>query len=184
MGRRFSRIKEGQKLAAAWTAYKNYWDTAATRPSGIGTGQARILDAVVYIQPYTTNVGVSEVVSAKAYNEGYTNLVTYINSATQAQVTSTIGANTLINIPKFKPARVVWQRAATRSVSTPPSKFTGQEYLKYNNIERFSCPFGASSDADDLMEGFLEIKAALLAVTGFQVNRVSLSREYVGVEPA
>lgn len=183
MGTRFSRIKQGQKLADAWTAYKNYWDTASSRPPGVGQGTPLVLDAVCYVQPYTIDIAVSSVVEARAYNDGYTTLQGYINtgSSSLAAVTDAIGANTIYSISKFKPARVIWQRATTRSVSTPTSRFTNQEYLKYNNLERFSCPFGATADADDMMDAFLAIKATVLAVSGYAVSRVSLQRERVGV---
>ncbi|MEA5448349.1 hypothetical protein VB780_07205 [Leptolyngbya sp. CCNP1308] len=184
MGRRFSRIKEGQKLADAWTAYVNYWNTASTRPSRIGQGTPRQLDAMCFIQPFTISVNVGEVVSAKAYNDSYTTLATYINASSVAEVSNNIGASTMINIPKFRPARVRWQRAVNRAISTPTSKFTQQEYLKYENVDSFSCPFGATADTDDMIDSFLDVKARVLAVTGFEVSRVSLTREQVGIEAA
>jgi len=184
MGSRFSRIKAAARLEAARTAYINYWNTAATRPRRIGQGTPRVLDAVVYIQPFTIDVAVDEVVSAKAYNDGYTTLGTYINGSPVAAVTNAIGANSTVNIPKFRPARIRWSRAASRVVSTPNSQFTGLEYLKYDNLDNFSCPFGATADTDDMIDSFLDVKAAILAVTGFEVSRVSLARENVGIEAA
>lgn len=183
MGKRFSDIKRGAELEAARVAYFNYWETKATRPSGVGTGTPRELDAVCYVQPFTTDVAADEVVTAKAYNQGYTTLSTYINGVPTAAVTNTIGANSIVNIPKFRAARVTWFRNTTRQVSTPTSKFTNQEYLKYTG-ERFSCPFGATADTDDMIDSFLSVKAALLAVSGYAVSRVSLKREEVGIEAA
>lgn len=183
MARRFSRVKQGQKLADAWTNYKNYWDNYASRPSRVGQGTPLTLDAICYVTPFTIDVPLSTKASARAYNDGYTTLQNYINtgSDSQASVSDALGGDTVYNISNFRPARVIWQRATTRSISTPTSQFTGQEYLKYNNLERFSCPFGGTADADDLMDAFLAIKATILAVPGYEVSRVSLQREHVGV---
>lgn len=181
MGGRFSRIKQGAKLEAARLALRAYEDSAGTRPSRVGQGKARDLDAICYIMPFTINVLATEVVAAKAYNNGYTTLAALINASTVAEVTNSIGAKTLVNIPKFRPARVTWFRNATRSVTTPPSKFTNQQYLKYTGTT-FSCPFGATADTDDLISSFLDVKTRVLAQTGFQVSRVSLVREQVGIE--
>lgn len=183
MARRFSRVKQGQKLADAWTNYKSYWDNYASRPSRVGQGTPLELDAICYLTPFSIDVPLSTVVSARAYNSGYTTLQNYINTGSdgQASVANALGGNSVTNIAKFRPARVIWQRAATRSISTPTSQFTGQEYLKYNNLERFSCPFGATADTDDIMDAFLAVKATVLAVPGFEVSRVSLQRENVGV---
>lgn len=184
MGRRFSRIRQAARLEAARVALKAYEDAAATRPRRIGQGTPRILDAVLYIQPFTTNVAPDEVVTAKAYNDGFTTLGTYINGSTVAAAVNNIGANSVINIPKFRPARIRWTRATNRTISTPSSKFTNQEYLKYENTDNFSCPFGATADTDDMIDSFLDVKSAILAVTGYEVSRVSLTRENVGIEAA
>lgn len=183
MGRRYSRIKQGAKLEAARIALQAYENAAATRPSRIGQGTPRELDAVCYISPFTINTAADEVVAAKAYNDGYTTLATIINQTTTADVTNAIGSKTLINIPNFRPARVVWFRNAARSVSTPQSKFTNQEYLKYTGTS-YSCPFGATADTDDMISSFLDVKARVLAVSGFAVSRCSLQREHVGIEAA
>jgi hypothetical protein len=181
MGKRFSRIKQGSKMAAAWESYKNYYDTP--RPSRLGTLGARDLDAICYIEPFTVDIAVDSYVMARAYNSGYATLSAHIQASTVADVQNTRGTRTLYNVPKFTPARVIWQRANVRSVSTPPSRFTGQEYLKYNNLERYSCPFGATADTDDLMDSFLDIKARILGAPSaqYEVSRVSLQRERIGV---
>lgn len=182
MGNRYSRIKQAAKLEAARIALQAYENAAATRPSRIGQGQPRDLDAIVYLAPFTVKVAADEVVSAKAYNDGFTTLGTLINASTVAEVSSSLGANSVVNIPKFSPARIVWFRNTTRSVTTPLSKFTNQEYLKYSG-DSFSCPFGATADTDDMIDSFLDVKTRILAVNGYAVSRVSLTREKVGIEP-
>jgi hypothetical protein len=164
---RYSRINQGAKLEAARLAKQAYENAAATRPSRIGQGTPLELDARVYILPFTVKVEADEVVSAKAYNDGYTTLSALINQSTVAEVSNSLGANTVVNIPKFRPARVVWFRNATRS-ATPGTSF--------------SCPFGASVDANDMIDSFLDVKSRILATTGFAVSRVSLTREQVGIE--
>lgn len=184
MGRRFSDVKRGAKLNTALTNYINYLQTAGTRPSRIGTQGARNLSVVLYIQPFTAQVAADEFLMARTTPESDTKLRTIVNGVTHAAVTNTLGANTIITLPKFKAARVVYFENSTRSVSVQSSDITGLQYLKYAG-ERFSLPFGANADADDQMEGFLEAKAAILtANAAAAIKRVSLSREYVGVEAA
>jgi hypothetical protein len=183
MGTRYSRIRQGAKLEAARLAKQAYENAAATRPSRIGQGQARDLDAVVYVAPFTVHVAADEVVSAKAYNDGFTTLGALINASSVAEVATALGANSVVNIPKFRPARIVWFRNTVRSITTPRSAVTNMEYLKYAG-DSFSCPFGATADADDMIDSFLDVKTRILAVGGYAISRVSLTREKVGIEPA
>ena len=90
----------------------------------------------------------------------------------------------MVNIPKFRAARIVFFTNATRAVQVATSDVTGLRYLSYNG-ERSSCPFGRNLENDDQMDAFLQVKAALLqAFSGNEIKRVSLTREQVGVERA
>lgn len=178
---RYSRINQGAKLEAARVAKQLYENNAATRPSRIGQGTPLELDARVYILPFTVKVEPDEVIAAKAYNDGFTTLGALINQSTVAAVDPAIGAKTVVNIPKFRPARVVWFRNATRSAVPATSEVTNLRYLRYNGTS-FSCPFGASIDANDMIDSFLDVKSRILATGGFAVSRVSLTREQVGIE--
>lgn len=182
MGARFSRIENAARLEAARQALQQYRDEAATRQPRVGTGTPRQLDAICYTQPFIVGVATTEVVATKAYNDGYTTLSPIINRSSIAAVSNALGTNTPRNIPKFRAARVIWSRAASRSISTPLSKFTNRQYLKYNNLDRFSCPFGSTVDTDDMIDSFLDVKAEILSETGFEISRVALQREQVGIE--
>lgn len=182
MGRRYSDVKRGAQLNTALNNYINYLQTMGTRPSKIGQYGPRNLNTTAYIQPFTGTFTAGEVVTAKCTDDSYTTLATTINGSTFANVTNSIGADTLINLPKFRAARIIMFLNATRSVTVQTSDVTGLQYLKYAGT-RYSCPFGAAADTDDQMEAFLDIKAALLAAnSAADVCRVSLSREYIGVE--
>lgn len=184
MGNRYSDIKRGAELQAALTNYTNYLQTAATRPSKIGTQGARDLSKIVYIWPFTAEVGITGKCTAKCSQESFTTLSTYINASPKANVGATLGADSLVSLPKFRASRVVFFQNNTRVASVATSDVTALKYLKYAG-NRTSCPFGATADADDEMEAFLDIKAALLqAFASSAVKRVSLSRERVGVEAA
>lgn len=182
MGNRYSDIKRGARLQEGLTNYVNYLNTLGTRPTKIGQYGPRNLDKLLFVQPFTAQVDTTEFCSAQNTTDGFTTLGTYINGSTFAATTDNLGAGTLVQFPKFRAARVVLFRNATRSVTVVRSDVTNLEYLKYAG-ERFSCAFGATADTDDQMEAFADVKTATLAALqgANAVCRVSLSREYVGV---
>jgi hypothetical protein len=179
---RYSDIKRAARLKTGLDNYITYLQTAGTRPSRIGTQGARNLNVTLYIQPFTVTVAADEYVSGRCTTESDTKLRTVVNGANDAAVTNTLGANTLIQLPKFRPARVLYFENSTRSVAVETSDVTGLQYLKYAG-ERFSIPFGAQAATSDQTDAFLAAKAAILAANGAAaIKRVSLSREYVGIE--
>lgn len=182
MGGRYSDIYRGAALEQARQNLEAHRAAAATRTPNIGGGTPRDLDAILYLQPFTVDVAVDEVVSAKAYNSGFDTLGTYINASSVAAAQTTLGANSIIKLPKFRAARIRWERAATKQLVSRTAEATRTVYGAYSNLDRFSCPFGATADTDDMISSFLDVQAAILAVTGFEVSRVNLSREFVGIE--
>lgn len=184
MGRRFSDVKRGAKLNTALNNYITYLQTAGTRPTRIGTQGARNLSVFLYVQPFTVTVDSDEYLQARCTPDSDTKLRTIVNGVSGAAVTTTLGANTLISLPKFRASRVTYFENSTRSVSVQSSDVTGLQYLKYAG-ERFSLPFGAQTATDDQQDAFLQAKAAILAANqAAAVKRVSLGREYVGIEAA
>lgn len=182
MGGRYSDIKRAAKLQAGLTNYINYLQTAATRPSRIGTQGPRNLTQIVYVEPFTVTVAADEVVAARCTPESYNALNASINGSSIAGVANTLGAKAVVSFPKFSAARVVLFRNNTRVVNVETSDVTGLRYLKYTG-DRFSCPFGGTANVDDMMDAFLDVKARLLtANAAAAVKRVSLVREKVGVE--
>lgn len=183
MGNRYSDIKRGAELNTALNNYINHLQSLGTAPSGIGTQGPRNLDKLLFVMPFTAEVGATSKLAAKNTTEGYNQLQTYINGSTFAETTDNIGTDTLVQLPKFRAARVVLFLNATRSVTVERSDVTNLEYLKYAGT-RYSCAFGATADTDDQMEAFIDVKTAIIGALGGTnaVCRVSLSREYVGVD--
>ncbi|MGB3201116.1 MAG: hypothetical protein WBA99_09445 [Nodosilinea sp.] len=129
-------------------------------------------------------VATDEFLQARCSQDSDTKLRAIVNGVSEAAITNTLGANTVIALPKFRAARVVYFENSTRSVSVQSSDVTGLQYLKYNG-ERFSIPFGAQTATSDQTDAFLQAKAAILAANAAAaIKRVSLSREYVGIEAA
>lgn len=183
MARRYSDIRRGAKLNAQLAAYAAYVNPATPRPSRIGTRGARGLNKVVYVAPFTAQVGTDELCAAKCKPESYTIISPAIlGGTTKADVKDALGTNSLVSFPRFRASRVVFFQNASRVVTVKNSEITNAEYLKYTG-NHYSCPFGATIDSDDEMEAFLDVKAALLTTFATsEVKRVSLSREFVGVE--
>jgi len=185
MGRRFSRIKQGALYQEGLTNYINYLNTAATRPRRIGQMGARGTTLTVYLTPFMADIATDELAAARVNPTHYSQLSTYINAGgTGAQVANTLGANNIVQIPKFRAARIVFFTNATRSVQVTTSDITGLQYLKYNG-ERSSCPFGRNLETDNQMDAFQQIKAGILAgFAGNEIKRVSLQREVMSSEAA
>jgi hypothetical protein len=181
MGNRYSDIRRAGKLQPALDRYIQYLQGTLSRPSRVGTQGARGATQTVYVYPFGFDLAASQILSARVDPDHLTVLQSFVNAPTGAGVSTSIGANSTASISKFRAARVVLFRNQTRSVQVATSDITGLEYLKYNG-DRYSCPFGrddAASTADQY-DVFQEIKSALLAVSGFEVNRVSLTRERLG----
>lgn len=181
MARRYSDILQSARLRPAADRYIQYLQGQLTRPSRVGTQGAREATQAVFITPFGFDLAAAQVIRALVNPAHYADLAPRINAVTGASVADTIGANSLSQVSKFSAARVVWFRNATRSVQVTTSDITGLEYLKYNG-DRSACPFGRddSTSTADQYDVFQEVKAELLGLTGFAVNRVSLQRERLG----
>lgn len=177
MADRFSRIKKGAYYNGALQNYIEYLQQAATRQPNVGSRGALPARQQVFVEPFGKDMGSGNVVAVFAAETSVTELADDINFAgTGARVLTTLGGNTVVAAPGFSPARVNYFRNANRSVTTPVSKFTGKEYLKYAG-SRFSCPFGRNTASDDQDDAFAAVKARLMAQTGLAVKRVSLQPE-------
>ena len=176
MARRYSRIREAGQLNAALTNYIQY--LTQPRDRNIGTRGARPPSQSIYVTPFGFDVATDEVVRVRNSQDGYSALATRINAAgTGAEVLNTLGAKTLATVGQFTPARVVWFRNATRSVSVERSDVTNLQYLKYDG-QRDSCGFGRKTATDNQYDAFDSIKTGILAAnTNLEVNRISLSPE-------
>lgn len=174
MGRYFADIRRGRELNDALTAYTTYLTSPRVRR--LNTRGDRAPSILVYVEPYSLVMGASEIAAVNANRAAFEILKTYLVTANDAEVVNTTAADPT-SINGFKPAKVTWSRAVSKSKSTPNSRFTGRPYLKYNNVENLSCPFGRAKDTDRYRNAAIKIKAALKAVAGFEVNRVSFREE-------
>ncbi len=179
MGKRFSRIRQGAYYNQGLTNYIQYLQTAATRPRNLGTRPDYDFISV-FVWPFGADLGgTTERVEGRAQSAHYTTLAPLINgTGTGAEVSNAIGGNTLVSFGKFRPARVVWQRNASKTKTVETSQITGLKYLSYE-AARLSCPFGRKADGDTIYDSFNALKGVLKSQTGLAVNRVSLSEENI-----
>ncbi|MEM6353589.1 MAG: hypothetical protein AAF766_22795 [Cyanobacteria bacterium P01_D01_bin.14] len=175
---RYSDIRRAAQLNQALQNYINYLGTPRT--PNVGGGTPRGPQQQLFIQPFGQDLPLNSRVQVQASTDSYAALSQYIVAGNGAEADTAIGANSVVNLPKFRPARVVWFRNPTRTVQTATSGVTGQRYLKYNG-DRDSCPFGRAAADDDQMDVFNAIKADILTTnTNLEVNRVSITREKIG----
>lgn len=178
MGRRYSDIRRATQLKDALDNYVAYLSTP--RAPRLNTRGARDNSKVVFLAPFTTTVADTEVIQARVNPAHFTKLGALINgTGTGAEVLEANGTKNIVDLGRFSAARVVLFQNATRSVTVSTSDVTRNQYLKYAG-ERFSCPFGQKTTTSDMIDAYLNVKAAVLASTSVAsaaVKRVSLIRE-------
>ena len=142
----------------------------------MGGGRPRGPQTALYLTPFGQDLEANSRVSAKASTPSYTELQTYIVAANGAEITTTLGTDTVVELKKYRAARIVWFHDENRTVQVATSNVTNQRYLKYNGT-RHSCPFGRATETDDQMDVFNAIKADILAQNStWEINRVSQKR--------
>lgn len=169
--KRFSDIKRGGRLNQALGAYTNRLNNPP--PRNVGGGGARAPQQEGSIIPYGFGDFATEKIIVRRPVTG-AQLDPFLvvgNKATFA--TSTAGA---VKQRGFSPARVTTQSGA-RSISTPTSQFTQQEYLKYNNLTRLTSAFGRAAATDLEFEARDSIRTDFLANTATVIKRISFSAE-------
>jgi hypothetical protein len=178
MSSRYSNIRQAVQLQAALTALRAHEDRVRTPQ--INSRGAQGARKNVYVNAFGFTFESTEVLRVRNNSADYTTLSTPINNAaTGAKVTDALGSNTVVVRPGFSPARIVWFRNATRSVTPARSEATNQEYLKYAG-ERSSCAFGRKTVADSQNSVFDAIKTAITAANpGNVINRITLQPERV-----
>ena len=177
MADRFSRIKRGAYYNGALTNYIQYLQEAATRQPNVGSRGARTVRKQVYVTPFGKDLGTDKVVAVQMPNASWGKLATEVNGAgTGARVLETASAGDVVAAPGFTAARINYFENQTRSVTTPTSKFTGKEYLKYSG-ERYNIPFGRATASDDQDDAFAAVKAGIIQGNTNAIKRVSLQPE-------
>ncbi|MBE9065133.1 hypothetical protein IQ260_00505 [Leptolyngbya cf. ectocarpi LEGE 11479] len=173
---RYSDIRRGAQLKDAQEKYIAHISTP--REPNIGSRGAREPQKVVFVEPFGFDLAVDQVAQVNNNTQGYTDLSPRITAADGAQVTDALGAKTAAFVVGFRPARVVWNRAAAKTLVRKVSAVTGQAYGAYENVSRSSCAFGRAAATDDIHDAFSAIKEEILTgTTGLALNRVTLTRE-------
>ena len=177
MATRYSRIRSANQLADALAKLRAYEDRPKTPK--VNSRGARDPAKNVYIVPFGKDLDTDEVVRVRNSIDGYAALNLQINaSGTQGEVTDARGTKTPVVIPGYRPARIVWFRNQTRSVTVGRSDATGIQYLKYNG-DRSTCAFGRKATTDNQYDAFDEVKTAITNAPGLVVNRVTLTPERI-----
>lgn len=175
---RYRDIKRGAQLKQALDNYIQHIGTP--RDPNVGSGTPRGPQQVLYIQPFGQDLPLNSRVQTRASQDSWAALSQFIVAGNGAEAETAIETNTVVDLNKFRPARVVWFRNATRTVTVARSAVTNQQYLKYNG-DRSSVPFGRAAADDDQMDVFNAIKADILTTNNtLEINRVSLTRERIG----
>lgn len=170
MARRFSDIKRAAKLSSALTAYQAY--LAKPPSTTLGTYTPRENPVYLQVTPFGLTLPTGTFALVSGNQKGFTRLGTAITSLGEV-VAATSNAKPIV---AFSPARVITFENATKTATTATSKFTSQAYRKYAG-DQFSCPFGQKAAGDKEIDVGNEIKSALKARTGLEVNRISLTPE-------
>jgi hypothetical protein len=173
---RFSDIKRGGDLKAKLDAYALYLQNPPARR--LNSQGDRAPSQQAYLVPFSLNLETDEVVAVTANRDGYTQLANAVNQGAKSEVLNALGSKTVADVGRFRPARVNVFQNATKTKTTPNSRFTGKPYLKYAG-DSYSCPFGRKAAADRLQDSFGIIRAALKARPNLLVNRISLQPERV-----
>lgn len=174
---RYSDIRRGAQLNQDLTNYIAYLQNPRT--PNVNSRGARGQQVQLFTTPFGQDLETDQTVRVRAKSTSFTALQTYLVVGNGAEVATTAGAKTVVNVAGYKPARVVWFRNATRSVSIGRSGVTNRQYLKYEGATA-SCPFGRAAATDDQIDVFNAIKSDIL--TGnptLAVNRVSLTIEKI-----
>lgn len=168
---RFSDIRRGARLNEALTNYQAY--LARPVSTALPTYKARPAVIPLEITPFGFALPASTFARVNGNASWLTiNAVPEVAAATEVKAASSNAGE----LSGFTPARVVWFRNATKTVSTETSKFTGQRYRKYEG-ERLSMPFGQKNGTDREFVVGQSIKSALKSITTFAVNSVSITPE-------
>jgi hypothetical protein len=177
MGSRFSRVKQGAYLKSSLDNYIEYLQEAATRQPQVNSRGARPDQRYAYVVPFDKDIGTGKSIMISVAVDSYNKLSPKINaSGTGGEIIASASSGDVVSGSGFSPARVVYFENANRTVTTPNSKFTGKEYLKYTGT-RYSCPFGRKTATDDLFDAFAAIKSEILTGNSNEVKRVSLTAE-------
>lgn len=150
MSRRYSRIKNALTYQQSLENYIAYLQNAATRTPNIGGGKARDPNQVLFVQPFTLQLGANDRLQVSASRTAWTEYTAAFGTHT---TTSAGTGNVSFKIRGFRPAKVnivTGRSTANRTVAT--SKVTKAKYLSYGGTSR-SVPFGkaAATDTEELV---------------------------------
>lgn len=192
---RFSDIKRGPELAAAYTAYQAY--LALPKEQKQAKYKAMNVEKVVatrkdyYLQPFggaanlylvakfpvdTPAPDTTTTADAAQQKETAPSLISTLKTAigTRVQALAPTGAtDIIIDPPKFKFARAILFQKGTGTPVATSSRFTNIKYLRYQS-KSVSAPFGKNGAADYFEAAAKDVAAACTTFVGAaNGNRVS-----------
>lgn len=177
MARRYNDINRARQLEAARVALAAYRDEL--REPRIGLRGPQDPRKPIYTKPFGILVDAEEVAKSSVATDHYPILAPLINQAgTGAEVVDNRGTSDIAKVFRYTPPRIVWFRNTTVSFIEKRSDRTNQKYRKYAG-ESYRCGFGKKLTADTIFDSFQKIKAVIDEQTGFEMSRVSLTREKV-----
>ncbi len=163
MSRHYSRINQAARYTAALENYVAYIQGKTERQPGIGTRAARQPSQVLYVNPFSLNIGTADTIKVSADKQAWDTHEGAFGVHTLAALPSGDVALTLKNFRASRVTIVTGRSNAERTVKE--SHITKTKYLSYGGTSR-SIPFGksASGASETELAVFQTIKTELAPV--------------------
>lgn len=154
-------VLRGLRGASARQRLLDYYAGQLQVEDNVGQGTARPASQVLYVEPFSVPLATAHVMQDSALLPAWQALS--VIAPTQSHVTATLGANTSVDLKKYKApriTRITLDATGARAVS----KITGLPYLKYDN-KSLSVPFGKATSTDTVAEVASDLIAAYTDAT-------------------
>ncbi len=178
MSNRYSRVRRGAMYKEALDNYVQHLQTMGTRQPKLNTRGALGARKQVFLTPFDKDLPTDKVVEARMAADHWTVMGPFINDgSTNAELLEALGSKTVVSSVGFTPARVIYFRNTTRSVTVKKSEVTKMDYLSYNG-DRYSAPFGRKAAGDDEADCAAAIRAKINTDNAsFAIRRISFTPE-------
>ncbi len=178
MSNRYSRVRRGAQYNEALNNYITHLQTMGTRQPKLNSRGALGTRKQVFLTPFDKDLATDEVIEARMAADHWTVMAPFINhTSTNAELLETLGSKTVVSSVGFTPAKVIYFRNTTRSVTVAKSDVTKMDYLKYAG-DRYTAPFGRKAATDDEADCAAAIRAKINADNAsFAIRRISFTPE-------
>ena len=168
------RLALGERYQKAWENYLNYLANYDERPDKVWQGTPKPPQTDLYVRPFGINFDVNNLFEVRGTAERWTSFGASFNTYTKDTLDGA-GGDLGLKIRGFKPARLVIKTGVSQNGTRKVSERTKLPYNSYGGTSG-SVPFGASSAADQELEVYLVVKAAVEGTGGFNAQTTKLSR--------